>query len=124
MRRAMLSCPVGLALLEGFLGASGCSSPGWCSPRGPVAPGCDLPPEISVLVSPTNATIDVGMTIQMVNTIRINPPSTNYTVSWSSSDTTKAGVNVSGLVTGKALSPGVAICANLNAMGYSTQACA
>jgi hypothetical protein len=30
-------------------------------------------------------------------------------------------VNVSGLVTGKAVSPGVAICANLNAMGLMSR---
>jgi hypothetical protein len=113
-----------IALAAGLMTACGRWSPATCGPGGVVAPGCDLPPQLFVLVSPANATIDVGMTIQMVDTIRTNLTSPAYTLSWSSSDTTKAGVNANGLVRGKAVSPGVAICATLGGMGYSTQSCA
>jgi hypothetical protein len=53
------------------------------------APGCDLPPDlVYIRVSPTNATIDIGMTIQMVDTITNNPTNATFTATWSSSDST------------------------------------
>ena len=55
----------------------------------------------SVSVSPTSATLDIGKTQQLTATV-YPTNSTNRTVSWSSSNTSIATVNSSGLVTTKA----------------------
>lgn len=100
------------------------STPAPCSPGGLVAPGCNIPNLAYIKVSPTNATIDVGMTVQLVDTITNNPTDTTFAVAWSSLDTTKATVNSTGLVLGKAVSAGVAICATILDHGYDEANCA
>jgi hypothetical protein len=117
MRQSMKRV-MSFALIAGLF--TSCASPGVCSPGGPTAPGCDLPYPIYVTVTPASATISVDQTLQMADSIVSNPDNVAYAVSWSSSDTTKAGVNSTGLVTGKAPSPGVAICVTAHAAGYPT----
>jgi len=62
-------------------------------------------PVVSVVVSPDTATRTVGQTLQLTATPRdsIGGALTGRTVAWSSSDTAKATVSSSGLVTAKAV---------------------
>ena len=124
MRRPALTSGILFCLT---IGTSACHKP---TPTGVScgnAPGCDdFLPLPYIKVSPTNATIDVGMTVQMVDTITPdlnNPTNPTFTATWSSSDTTKATVNSAGLVTGKAVSSGVAICATIVNPGYDEDTC-
>ena len=119
MRRAF-ALPFALSLLLGLAAACGKSSAAWCSPGGPVAPGCNIPHDINLQVTPSSAAIAVGDTLRITATIANNPSNAAYAVSWSSSDTTKAVVNTNGLVFAKAASPGVSICASASAAGNAT----
>jgi hypothetical protein len=101
------------ALLAGIL--AGCRSP-----TETVIGTCCAPYSISLLVRPMNATIAVGITIQMSDTISNNPSNLAYSVWWNSSDTTKATVDSTGLVRGKAASPGIAICATAVRAGFAS----
>lgn len=58
------------------------------------------PDPTSVIVSPANKTIEVGSTLQFF--AQVLPAGADQSVTWSSSDATKAEVSASGLVTAKA----------------------
>lgn len=64
----------------------------------------------SVTVTPSNATMNIGDVITMVAAVNADAGLAT-TVSWSSSDATKASVDATGKVTALAATPGVAICA-------------
>jgi hypothetical protein len=89
-----------------------------------VCPGCDLPPLADLQVSPAAATINVGQTIQMTDTVVSDAGRGPHAASWSSSDSVDATVDSTGLVRGKAASSGVAICAAVSISGYSAHSCA
>jgi uncharacterized protein YjdB len=78
-----------------------------------VGPGCDLPTnEVeAVLITPSSDSLKVGATVQLTVTVYTKPANLVYTLAWSSSNSAAAGVDSSGLVTGRAASSGVAICA-------------
>ena len=68
------------------------------------------PDVTSVTVAPATATMSVGETVNMTASVTaINGAAA--TVTWSSSDATKASVDANGKVTAIAATPGVAICA-------------
>jgi hypothetical protein len=73
----------------------------------------------SVQVAPSTATISVGGTVQLTASVNTDPGVT-ATVAWTTSSAAAATVSSSGLVTGVAASPGVAICATATA-GTSTK---
>ena len=69
------------------------------------------PPKVnSVEVTPNSATLNVGQTITMTAAVNADAGLAT-TVTWSSSDATKASVSSAGVVTAVAATPGVAICA-------------
>lgn len=73
----------------------------------------------SVQVAPSTATISVGGTVQLTAAVNASAGITP-TVAWTSSSAAAATVSSSGLVTGVAASPGVAICATASATGVSS----
>ncbi|HEY3285740.1 MAG TPA: Ig-like domain-containing protein [Gemmatimonadaceae bacterium] len=64
----------------------------------------------SVEVSPATATLNVGQSITLTAAVNADAGLAT-TVTWSSSDATKASVSTAGVVTAVAATPGVAICA-------------
>lgn len=108
-------------LVAGCLTA--CTAPENCfavdPATGPVTAGrvCVFPSLVVMAVSPRTASIAVGMTVQMADTITA-PTNVNFAISWSSSNPTQASVDSTGLVRGKAVSTGVAICAEASRAGY------
>jgi len=64
----------------------------------------------SVEVSPATATLNVGQTITLTAAVNADAGLAT-TVTWSSSDASKASVSSAGVVTAVAATPGVAICA-------------
>jgi hypothetical protein len=64
----------------------------------------------SVEVTPLSATLNIGQTITMTAAVNADAGLAT-TVTWSSSDATKASVSTAGVVTAVAATPGVAICA-------------
>jgi hypothetical protein len=64
----------------------------------------------SVEVTPATATLNIGQTITMTAAVNADAGLAT-TVTWSSSDATKASVSTAGVVTAVAATPGVAICA-------------
>jgi hypothetical protein len=92
---------------------------------GPVTSGvvCAFPSLVEMSVSPRTASIAVGMTVQMADTIT-TPTTVTFAITWSSSNPTQASVDSTGVVTGKAVSTGVAICAEASKAGYgNSRAC-
>ena len=77
---------------------------------GPVTPVTPTPKINSVEVAPLTATLNVGQTITMTAAVNADAGLAT-TVTWSSSDATKASVSTAGVVTAVAATPGVAICA-------------
>jgi len=78
----------------------------------------------TLVVTPANATVAVGKTVQLqagVTTLN-NNPARNKTVTWSTADATKATVDATGLVTGRAPSTSVSICATVTD-GTQVQGC-
>jgi hypothetical protein len=130
VRRPLAHQVTWLALIAGSLFSCKALA-GPCTPVGVIvpdtsdAPVCNVPRNlVYIKVGPTNDTIEVGMTVQMVDTITNNPTNATFAVSWRSSDTTKATVNSTGLVLGKAVSSGVAICATVVDVGFDVESCA
>ena len=79
-------------------------------------------PPITVSVAPNGVPLAVGATLQMTATVNA-PAGTATTVTWSTSDATKATVNATGLVTGVAAgSVAITACstAQTNACGSAT----
>jgi hypothetical protein len=114
-----LRAVTGAILCSAILSATSChEAPSLVCPCGPPHPLIE-----SVLVAPDTATITVGQTLRMTVTVRESADST-YSVAWSSSNATGASVDSTGLVTGKAASPGVAICATASSQGASVENCA
>ena len=72
----------------------------------PVAPGKIN----SIAVAPAAVTLTIGQAVTLVAAVNADPGIAT-TVTWSSSDATKASVSTAGLVTALAATPGVAICA-------------
>lgn len=72
----------------------------------PVAPGKIN----SIAVAPAAVTLTIGQAVTLVAAVNADP-GVALTVTWSSSDATKASVSAAGLVTAVAATPGVAICA-------------
>ena len=72
----------------------------------PVAPGKIN----SIAVAPAAVTLTIGQAVTLVAAVNADP-GVATTVTWSSSDATKASVSAAGLVTAVAATPGVAICA-------------
>lgn len=75
----------------------------------------------SVSVSPTTASVDMGSTVQLTETV-LPSNATNKSVTWSSSNTSVATVNSSGLVTG--ISAGNATITVTTVDGSKTATCA
>lgn len=114
--------PMWFVLVAGCLTA--CAPPEPCfavnPDTGPVTSsggGCVFPSLVEMSVSPRTASIAMGMTVQMADTIT-TPTNVNFAITWSSSNSTQASVDSTGLVTGKAVSTGVAICAETTKAGY------
>ncbi len=78
-----------------------------------------------VVLAPSAMTISVGESVRILATVTASPSGATYTVSWSSADSTSASVDSTGLVLGKAASPGTSICATATTSdrGSSTKAC-
>ena len=111
-------------LVLGTLASASCrkSSSSCADIAGPGCGGSLIRVE-SILVSPSTGTVKVGGTLQL--TAAVTSPDVSYTLTWSSSKATAAGVVSSGLVTGKAASSGVAICATTSGTGEaSVETCA
>ena len=64
----------------------------------------------SIAVAPAAVTLTIGQAVTLVAAVNADP-GVALTVTWSSSDATKASVSTAGLVTALAATPGVAICA-------------
>lgn len=77
------------------------------APTPPVTPVAKIN---SVEVAPLTATLTVGQTIAMTAAVNADAGLAT-TVTWTSSDASKASVSTSGVVTAVAATPGVAICA-------------
>jgi uncharacterized protein YjdB len=92
-----------------------------CHEKSAITVTCCEPPLFitSVLVAPDTATIRVGQTLRMTVTVQERADSV-YSVAWASSDTTKAAVDSTGLVTGKATTQDVAICATAISTGHAS----
>ncbi len=68
----------------------------------------------SVSIAPATATLTIGQTITMIAAVNADAGIAT-TVTWTSSDATKASVSAAGLVTALVATPGVAICATSTA---------
>lgn len=68
----------------------------------------------SVSIAPATATLTIGQTITMIAAVNADAGIAT-TVTWTSSDATKASVSTAGLVTALVATPGVAICATSTA---------
>ena len=70
-----------------------------------------MPSVSQVFVTPSSATIAAGQSLPLIAAVTMSPTGSSYKVSWSSADSLSASVDSTGLVLGKAASPGVSICA-------------
>ena len=85
-----------------------------------VVAGVGGPPVVkSVLVTPDTATIYVGQTLRMTVTVQ-EITGRPYSVAWSSSALALASVDSTGLVTGRAMTPRVVICAEASNVAFSS----
>jgi hypothetical protein len=81
--------------------------------------GCVFPAQIQMSVAPHLASIFVGGTLQMSDSI-ISPTNVQFAIDWTSSNPAQASVDSTGLVTGRLATAGVAICATASKEGYDS----
>src|SRR5262249_9437826 len=79
-----------------------------------IGPG-DAPLPNCVSIAPTGATLRIGDTVRAVASVSANSVGSVWKFDWSSSDTTRAVVDATGLVRAVNTIPGAAVCATLRA---------
>lgn len=72
-----------------------------------------------VRVTPANAMVSIGQSVQLAASVTVNAASTTAAIRWASSDSSKAIVDSTGLVVGRAVSTAVAVCATASLAGVS-----